>query len=319
VVLVALWLATGLFYVQPDEMGVVTFFGAYARTAHTGLNYHLPWPVEAVELPSVTRVNRIEIGYRSGQPGEAAVQTGRDSQGADVLEESLMLTGDENIVDIDFAVLWTVRDPVAFLFNVRTPADNPAAVIKAVAESAMREVVGRTPIQDAWGSRRAQIELDVLNESQAILDSYGAGVTITQVQLQKVDPPAAVVDSFRDVQRATTEAQSMRNEAEGYHNDIVPRARGDAAQVVAQAEGQRQAFIADATGETQRFLQVLGAYRAAPDITRRRVYIETMQEIMTRTPSTIIDPALKGIVPLLRLDSAPANAPPGASVGEHKP
>ncbi len=303
-----LWLASGLYRVQPDEQGVVLRFGAYNRTDLPGLNYHWPWPVESVLRPAVTRINRTEIGYRTS-PGDNRIETGRDTAGRDVLAESLMLTGDENIIDIDVAIFWRIRDASAFLFNTR----DPQMTVRSVAESAMREVIGRTPIQPALTELRASIETDVLRESQAILDQYGAGVEITQVQLQKVDPPAAVVESFRDVQRANTDAERMRNEAQAYQNDIVPRARGEAARITAEAEGARQASIAEATGQTQRFLSVLAAYKMAREVTMQRMYLETMQEILGHSPTLVIDEKFKGLMPLLPLaDRAggAAGAPP---------
>jgi membrane protease subunit HflK len=308
VAVVAVWLASGFYRVQPDEQGVVLRFGAYDRTTLPGLNYHIPWPVESVLRPAVTRINRVEIGYRSQVP-DVRVPSGRDLPVRDVPEESLMLTGDENIIDIDFAVFWRVRDASAFLFNTR----NPDYTVKSVAESVMREVIGRTPIQPALTDARAQIEASVLKEAQAILDQYRTGVEITQVQLQKVDPPNAVIDSFRDVQRANTDAERARNEAESYRNDIVPRARGDAARIVAEADGARQASAAGASGQAQRFLSVLQAYNAARDVTLQRLYIETMQDILSHTPSVIVDDKLSGVVPYLPLgDSgrAPSSVPP---------
>ena len=308
----ALWLASGLYRVQPDEQGVVLRFGAYDRTDLPGLNYHWPWPVESVLRPAVTRINRTEIGYRT-TASDARMETGRDQAGRDVLAESLMLTGDENIIDIDFAVFWRIRDASAFLFNTR----NPQTTVKAVAESTMREVIGRTPIQPALTELRARIETDVLKETQAILDQYGAGVEITQVQLQKVDPPAAVVESFRDVQRANTDAERMRNEAQAYQNDIVPRARGEAARITAEAEGARQASIAEAIGQTQRFLSVLSAYRQAREVTMQRMYLETMQEIVGRSPTLVIDEKFKGLLPLMpmpeRFVQPPAPPQPAAA------
>jgi membrane protease subunit HflK len=214
--------------------------------------------------------------------------------------ESLMLTGDENIIDIDFAVFWRIRDAGDYLFNTR----NPAYTVKSVAESVMREVIGRTPIQPALTNARAAIEESVKTGVQAVMDNYGSGVEITQIQLQKVDPPAAVIDSFRDVQRANTDADRMRNEAEGYHNDIVPRARGDAAAIVAEADGARQASVAAATGQAQRFLSVLQAYNAAKDVTMQRLYLETMQEVLTKTPVVVLDDSLRGVLPLLPLNEA---------------
>jgi modulator of FtsH protease HflK len=310
VVLAALWLASGFYRVEPDQEGIVLRFGAFNRTALPGLNYHLPWPIEAALTPAVTRINRTEVGYRSA--GGADQDTGgRDQAARDVPAESLMLTGDENIIDINLTVFWRIRDAGAYLFNTR----NPAATVKSVAESVVREVIGRTPIQPALTEARARIEQDVTTGAQAILDQYGTGVEITQVQLQRVDPPAAVIDSFRDVQRATTDAERMRNEAESYHNDIVPRARGDAARIVAEADGARQASIAEATGQAQRFLNVLTAYEAAKDITLRRLYIDAMQGILSRDQSVIVDDGLRGLLPILPLggEAAPARPAPAAA------
>ena len=307
VAVVVLWLGSGFYRVQPDEQGVVLRFGAFNRTSLPGLNYHMPWPVESVLSPQVTRINRVEIGYRSGVDA-ARIEQGRDASGRDVLEESLMLTGDENIIDIDFAVFWRIRDAGAFLFNTR----HPEYTVKSAAESVMREVIGRTPIQPALTEGRGQIETSVLQGVQAILDQYGTGVEITQVQLQKVDPPAAVIDSFRDVQRANTDADRMRNEAESFHNDIVPRARGDAARLVAEADAARQANVAETTGQAQRFLSVLKAYQAAKEVTLTRLYIETMQEILSRTPSVIVDQGLQGVVPYLPLNDLGHGVPRAA-------
>ena len=320
------WLGSGFYRVQPDQQGVVLRFGAYNRTTLPGLNYHIPWPVERALTPAVTRIERAEIGFRgAAEPSDAALYrgpVGRDplrglpGRGAaggdasrDVAEESLMLTGDENIIDINFSVFWRIRDAGDFLFNTR----NPGNTVKSAAESVMREVIGRTPIQPALTEARARIEQSVMSGTQYILDQYKAGVEITQVQLQKVDPPNAVIDSFRDVQRANTDAERMRNEAESYRNDIVPRARGEAARLTAEAEGARLSLVAEANGQAQRFLSVYQAYQAAKDVTLRRLYIETMQEILTKTPSVVVDDRLQGIVPFLPLD--PQGRPGGAAPG----
>ena len=296
---VALWLASGLYRVQPDELGVVLRFGAYSYRTQPGLNWHLPWPIESVELPAVTRINRTEIGYRSST---------QNHNPRDVPAESLMLTGDENIIDINVAVFWKISSAVDYLFKVR----NPDALVKAVAESSLREVIGRTPIQPALTQLRAQIETDVLHQTQQILNRYQAGIEITQVQLQKVDPPAAVVESFRDVQRANTDAERMRNEAESYRNGIVPRARGDAARIIAAAQGEKQAAIAHATGEAKRFDSVLKAYQAAKEVTLKRMYIDTMSDVLMHTQALVVDDRLKGLVPFLPLNALPA-APSAAA------
>ena len=304
--LVVLWLGSGVYRVQPDEQGVVLRFGAYSYWTPSGLHWHLPWPIERVEKPAVTRINRTEIGFRSGAGGR--METGRDAGGRDVLAESLMLTGDENIIDIDVAVFWRIRvgegSAARFLFNAR----QPETLVRGVAESSMREVIGRTPIQPALTQLRAQIETDVLTQTQQILDRYDVGVEITQVQLQKVDPPAAVIESFRDVQRANTDADRMRNEAESFHNDIVPRARGEAARIAAEAQGIKQASVAQATGQAQRFDSVFAAYQLAKDVTLRRMYIDTMQDVLSHAQTLVIDDKLKGLVPFLPLTVPPAAA-----------
>ena len=300
----AIWLASGFYRVQPDQQGVVLRFGAFQRTTLPGLNYHLPWPVEQALTPAVTRINRAEIGFRGGSTDRNVLgrPTARDVSGStrEVPEEALMLTGDENIIDINFSVFWRIRDAGDYLFNTR----NPEETVKSAAESMMRQVIGRTPIQPALTEARARIEQDVTTGTQAILDQYKAGVEITQVQMQRVDPPAAVIDSFRDVQRATTDAERVRNEAESYRNDIIPRARGDAARLTAEAEGAKQASVAEASGQAQRFLSVYQAYTQAKEVTLKRLYIETMQEILSHTPSIVVDDKLQGIVPYLPLDGA---------------
>ncbi len=309
-VLLAVWLGSGFYRVQPDQQGIVLRFGAFQRTTLPGLNYHIPWPVEQAVTPAVTRINRVEVGFRAGGGERPIVLRGssRDSGGVarEVPEEALMLTGDENIIDINFSVFWRIRDAGAYLFNTR----NPEETVKSAAESMMRQVIGRTRIQPALTEARARIEQDVTTGTQAILDQYGAGVEVTQVQLQRVDPPAAVIDSFRDVQRANTDAERVRNEAESYRNDIIPRARGDAARLTAEAEGSKQALVAEASGQAQRFLSVYQAYSAAKDVTLKRLYIETMQELLTRTPSIVVDDKLQGIVPYLPLDAARAGGAP---------
>ena len=311
---VAVWLATGFYRVQPDEQGVVLRFGAFNRTALPGLNYHIPWPVEAALTPSVTHINRVEVGFnQSGDQQPVLRMTARgivadNGPGAgtqSIPAESLMLTGDENIIDIDFAVFWRVRDAGDYLFNTR----NPDNTVKQVAESVMREVIGRTPIQPALTEARAKIEQDTLTGMQAILDQYKAGVEITQVQLQKVDPPADVIESFRDVQRANTDAETARNQAEAYRNDIVPRARGDAAALVAEADGARQASIAAAKGQAQGFDSIFKAYQAAKEVTLSRLYIETMQAIVSKTPTTVLGHDVQQPLPLLSLGAAASTVP----------
>jgi len=307
VILVALWIASGFYRVQPDEQGVVMRFGAYIGSTAPGLNWHLPAPIESVMTPRVTRINRIEVGFRSGVEGQ------RGPQARDVIEESLMLTGDENIVDIDFAVFWRIRDAAEFLFNIR----NPEATVKSAAESTMREVIGRTPIQPALTEARAQIEQQVRSATQAILDQYKGGVEILQVQLQKVDPPAAVIDAFRDVQRANADRERLRNEAEAFRNDVIPRARGEAERIVQEAQGARESQVARANGEAQRFTQILSAYSQARDITRLRLYLETMEEVLRDNPKVVVDERVQNLVPFLPLGelNRPAQPAPAPTPG----
>src|SRR5689334_1855044 len=245
----ALWGFSGFFRVEPDELGVVLRFGKEVREVQPGLNYHLPYPIETVLTPKALRVNKIDIGMRVVDDIRRGGTTVRD-----VPEESLMLTGDENIVDVDFSVLWKVKPTGVgeFLFNIQ----NPEGTVKAVAESAMREVVGRSEIQPILGPARQTIETAVQDLMQKTLDSYGSGIQITQVQLQKVDTPAQVIDSLRDVQAALSDAERAQNEAQTYANRVVPEARGKAAQITQAAEAYKLQTVAEATGQTARFLKV---------------------------------------------------------------
>ena len=291
-VAIAIWAASGFYRVQPDEQGVVLRFGEWIKTTQPGLNYHLPTPIESVLTPKVTRVNQIQVGYRSG--GEFA----RSQATRDVPEESLMLTGDENIVDIDFAMFWIIKDAGQYLFNI----ENPEETAKAAAESAMREVIGNKPIGDALAQNKQAIEDNVLKLTQDILDSYNAGILIQQARLQKVDPPGAVIDAFRDVQRARADLERQRNEAEAYANDILPRARGEAEQLLQQAEGYRQEVVARAEGDANRFLAVYKEYSRAKDVTTRRIYLETMEEVLKGISKVVIDKSSgSGVVPYLAL------------------
>jgi membrane protease subunit HflK len=288
----AVWLLSGIYFVTAREQGVVLRFGQFVARTPPGINYHLPWPIETVETPEVTTVNQITIGYRLG--AEANDQSELD----DAREESLMLTGDENIVDVNFTVGWVINDAADYLFNV----DNPPQTIKAVAESAMREVVGQTEIEPILTQDRAPIENQVRELMQKTLDTYHAGVAITQVKMQKADTPAEVIDAYRDVQAARADQERMRNEAEAYANKIIPEARGKAAKVVQDAEAYRQQVIAETEGEAKRFLSVYSQYKKAPDVTRRRMYLETMSAILAPMNKVIIDEgAGRGVVPYLPL------------------
>ncbi len=305
VIIVGLWAASGFYRVLPDELGVVLRFGAYNRTTPPGLGYHLPTPFETVLKPSVTRINRTEIGFRSS---EAATRAGTSR---DLPQEALMLTGDENIVDINFTVFWIIKEAQSYLFNIR----NPEGTVKSAAESAMREVVGQTPIAQALAEGRGKIEADTEHLLQGILDAYGAGIQVTQVQLAKVDPPAPVIESFRDVQRALADKERLRNEAEAYRNDIIPRARGDSVRIRQEAEAYRAEIVARSTGDADRFSAVYRAYKVAQDVTIQRLYLETMEEILKNSNKIIIDKAAEGqsgVLPYLPLPNLLGAAPPTA-------
>jgi membrane protease subunit HflK len=293
---VVIWGMSGFFRVQSEELGVVLRFGKHVRTVQPGLNYHLPYPIESVLLPKALRVSTLNIGLTLAQDPARNTSTMRD-----VPEESLMLTGDENIVDVDFTVLWRIKpDGVGdFLFNIQ----NPEGTVKAVAESAMRELVGRSDIQPILTSERTKIEISVQDLMQKTLDQYGAGVLIQQVQMQKVDPPAQVIDSFRDVQAARADLERLQNEAQTYANRVIPDARGRASQIVQNAEGYKEQAIAEAKGQSSRFLQVYEAYKAAPDVTRERIYLETMEHVLGDADKLVYDPGSSspGILPYLPL------------------
>jgi membrane protease subunit HflK len=286
------WGVSGFYRVQPDEQGVVLRFGAWVKTTQPGLNYRWPWPIETALTPKVTRVNREEIGFRSGE--SSARQVVRD-----ITEESLMLTGDENIVDIDFAVFWVIKDAGEFLFNI----ERQDSTIKAVAESAMREVIGKNQIQRVLTEGRQPVELATQQLMQQVLDGYKSGVQVTQVNLQKVDPPGAVIDAFRDVQSAQADRERAQNEAESYRNDIIPRARGEAQRQMQQAEAYKQEVIANAQGEAARFLSVYNEFKVAKDVTAKRMYLETMEQVLRSMNKIIIDNSSggSGVVPYLAL------------------
>jgi membrane protease subunit HflK len=309
IAIVVIWLASGFYRVLPDEVGVVLRFGAYNRTTQPGLNYHLPAPIETVLRPSVTRVNRTEIGYRNAEGPT------RGPASRQVPEEALMLTGDENIVDVNFTVFWVIKDAKAYLFNIR----GPEATVKSAAESAMREVVGETPIAQALSEGRGKIETDTQGLLQGILNTYAAGIEVTQLQLLKVDPPAPVIDAFRDVQRALADRERLRNEAESYRNDIIPRARGDAVRIKQEAEAYRQEIVARSQGDADRFLSVYNAFKAAQDVTVQRLYLETMEEILKNSNKVIIDKTAEsgnGVLPYLPLPSlVPHGTAGGPSAG----
>ncbi len=291
-IIVGIWGISGFYIVEPDEQGVVMRFGRWIDTTPNGWHYHLPSPIETVLTPKVTRENTIEIGFRTGTDARRSAVT------RDVSEESLMLTGDENIIDIHFVVNWVIKDAGEYLFNIQTPE----VTIKVVAESAMREIIGKTEIQTALTEGREQVELATKELMQATLDDYASGMLVTRVKMQKVDPPSQVISYFRDVQAARADLERQRNEAEAYANDIIPRARGNAEQMKQQAEAYKQQVVARAEGEAARFLSVYNQYKVAKEVTEKRIYLETMEKIMSGMTKVIIDSGTgSGVVPYLPL------------------
>jgi membrane protease subunit HflK len=309
IVALALWLASGIYNVQPNEQGVELVFGKWVGTTQPGLNYNWPAPIGHVETPPVTTINRVEVGFHSG------AEMTRSTTGRDVPAESLMLTGDENIIDIQSVVFWVIKDAGEYTFNV----SEPDTTVKSAAEAAMREIIGQTPFERARTQGRAEIEARVAELIQRILDSYKSGILVQRVELQKVDPPAQVIEAFRDVQAARADKERAINEAQAYYNEITQRAEGEAQKVIRQAEGYKEAKIAGATGDSQRFLSVLEQYKMGPDVTKRRMYLETMEQVLKDMDKVLVQESAGGIgaVPYLSLNEltkrARHAAPPGGT------
>jgi len=300
VVILLLWLLSGIYFVAPDEIGVVKRFGEAVRTTLPGPHYHAPYPVEMVLRPKVTQVRRIEIGFRT--IGEGA--TGRSRV---VPDESLMLTKGENIVNLGFIVQYKISDAVKYLFNVKYPD----VTVKDAAEAAMRETVGENDIDDMLTTEKFKIQQDTKVSLQRILDSYEAGIQMIAVQLQDVHPPDQVMAAFKDVASAKEDRARMINEAQGYQNEILPRAKGKASQMVNEAMAYKEAKIIRAKGDASRFSQVLSQYRQARDVTKKRLYIETMEEILPGMNKIIMEPGLgRSILPHMPLVNPPAPVKP---------
>ncbi|MEM9288650.1 MAG: FtsH protease activity modulator HflK [Pseudomonadota bacterium] len=295
--LALIWIGlTSWYTVKPGEQGVILRFGEYVRTEGTGFHLKLPSPIETALTPNVERQNRIDVGFRSNVNGSA------DYSRYD--NESLMLTGDENIVDVAFTVFWRIGNAEKFLFNIQEPQEQ---TVKDVAESAMREVIGRRPIRDALTDARDKIQVEVQQIIQDSLDQYDAGISVKEVALEQTTPPEAVIDAFRDVQAAEADRERSINEAKAYSNDVVPRARGEATKMLEEAEAYKESTVAKARGEADRFNQVYDQYKDAKDVTRKRIYLETMEDIMQDMNKIIIDgSAGSGVVPYLPLPEVAA-------------
>lgn len=281
------WGFSGFYIVQPDEQGVELLFGRYVKTTQPGVNYWPPAPIGAVLKPKVTQTNQITIGFR-GSPGNIR----------EVPQESHILTGDQNIVDIQFVVQWRISDAGDYLFNMR----DPEATVKVAAESALRETVGSNPLTAVITNQRDQLAQQAREHLQGIMDGYDAGVTILDLRIQKADPPKEVIDAFNDVQRAKQDAERLENEALAYRNDIIPRAKGDAARLVQNATAEKERLVKEAEGQAARFTAFYQTYVANKDITARRMYLEAMQEVLSKSDKIIMDSkGGTGVVPYLPL------------------
>lgn len=291
--IISLWLASGIYKINSDQNGVVLYFGKFYSIATPGLNYHIPFPFGKVIKKSVTTVNIEEFGFSTSSRG-----TNRDFEA-----ESLMLTGDENIVDVEFQVQWQISDVKDYIFNIA----HPHQAIRKTAESAMREVIARTPIASALSDGKKKIEIETKDLLQQVLDYYGTGVRIVTVQMRRVDPPSQVIDAFRDVQTAKADKEKEINQAQSYSNDIIPRARGLSAQMSQQAEAFRQEVIANAQGEAGRFMSVYRQYSKAKRVTRKRIYLETMEEIYRDADKVFIDKnaSKSSVMPYFPLNDLP--------------
>ena len=301
-IVLVLWGLSGFYRVQENERGLELVFGKWnEQVTAPGLRWRWPTPIGEVLTPAVTQINRLNVGFRDSEN-----VGGRSSSPRDVLGESLMLTSDQNISDVDFTVQWRIADPANYLFNILAPEET----VKAAAESAMREVVGQTKLDDLLTTAREGVQDDTRILLQSILDEYGAGINIERVQLQKTEAPPPVIDAFNDVQRARQDQERLQNQAEAYRNRIVPTARGEAAGLLEEAAAYRERVIKEAQGEAARFDQIFATYQAAPEVTRRRLYIETLRDVLKGANKVIIDEGAgggQGVVPYLPLNELNRN------------
>ena len=272
--LIVLWLATGIYIVGPDEVGVVRTFGKFTRVVQSGLNWKFPAPIETVDTPKVTEVKRIEIGFRTLKNGQYRT----------VEKESLMLTGDENIVDAEMIVQYKIKDPVAYLFRIV----GPELTVREAAEASLRTVVGRNKIDETLTTGKFTIQEETKNQLQSILDNYNSGIHVVAVQLQDVSPPKEVIGAFKDVASAKEDKNRMINQAEGYRNDVIPKARGEAEAMIRDAEGFKESRIKRSEGDAVKFTTILKEYRKAKSITEKRLYLETMEKVLPDIEKIIV-------------------------------
>jgi membrane protease subunit HflK len=310
-VLVIAWLASGLYRVQTNEQGLELVLGKYSSTTGEGLNFNWPAPIGDVEVVNVTTQRTLSLGY------EPSTMTARSVNVAVQRERgSLMLTADENIIDIQFNVVWVVKNAFDFAFTIRAPEE----AVRSAAEAAMREVVGKTELQVALTQGRAAIETETAQQIQRILDSYKSGIQVLNIQLLPVNPPASVIASFNDVQAARQDKERAINEAQAYRNEVIPRAKGESERLVQQGEGYRAEVVNRAQGDAQRFISVYNQYNQAKDVTMERIYIETMEEVLRNVNKVLIDRSASGsgvvpYLPLPALRNAPAATPQAPAPG----
>src|SRR5665648_1247655 len=278
VLVIALYLASGIFVVAPEEQGVVRRFGKFVRIESPGLNYHLPYPIETVVTPAVTRVKRVEIGFRTVSPGPPA-------RYQELPAEALMLTGDENIVSANAIVQYKIKDPVSYLFNIILPEET----VKNTAEAALRQVIGERKIDEALTTGKYEIQEETKKLLQDLLDSYKSGIFVVAVQLQDVNPPKEVQEAFKDVASAKEDKSKYINQAQGYENDLIPKARGEAVKMTKEAEGYKIERIKKAEGDVAKFNSILTEYKKGEYITQARLYLETMEEILPNMNKVIVD------------------------------
>lgn len=290
VVAAVLWIGSGIYIVDPAEQGVVLQFGRHVNTTSPGVNYHLPWPIQTVVIVDIANVRRAEIGQRT-----VNIQGTQETR--PVLEEALMLTEDENIVEVGLLVQYRVKDASAFVFNV----NDPEAVLHTTTEVALRSAVGKMPIDGVITERRAEVQENTREYLQALMDEYNTGIVITDVRLQVADAPDQVRDAFHEVVRAREDRERKVNEAQAYREDVVPRARGEAKRILEQAQAYREERVRSARGESERFLSILEEYRRAPEVTRERMYIEAVEQAMVNVEKVLISQSDGSVLPFLPL------------------
>jgi len=301
--LLAMWLLSGIYIVRPGEQGVVRRFGKVVRITEPGPHYRLPSPIERVDKPKIQQVRRIEIGFETIDQGPPARYRFHP-------EESLMLTGDEQIIDAQMAVQYKIKDAADYLFNVRG-LEGPQGTIKDAAEVALRQVVGERPIDDVLIKEKLQVEIDIQTLLQEIVDGYDSGIRIKEVKLQTVQPPKEVASAFSDVVSAKEDKEKLIQEAEGYKEDLIPKARGEARSMVLAAEAYKQEKVTRAQGDVDKFLAVLAEYEKAKEVTRKRLYLEAMEKVLPGIRKFIIDSeAGDGVLKLLPLEGAPFGGTP---------